>query len=150
MNDMFSEHYLDNSLIFKILKIIKKYQGPDISDGHLTENGFQTRNLLPMFNKKIINQMLPTEYLRDKLHHMHYIKYFSNGHQLKHNHPKEKFSFILYLNDADGNTVLLEPINKSITPQQGKMIIFAGHIHHYAEKSYKQKEILVGGVDKFK
>ena len=58
MNDMFSEHYLDNSLILKILKIVKKYQGPDISDGHLTENGFQTRNLLPMFNKKIINQML--------------------------------------------------------------------------------------------
>ena len=36
-----------------------------------------------------------------------------------------------------------EPINKSITPQQGKMIIFAGHIYPYAEKSYKQKEILV-------
>ena len=88
---------------------------------------------------KIINQMLPTEYLRDKLHHMHYIKI--NG-QLKHNHPKEKFSFILYLNDADED-ILLEPtqINNSSIRKD-----IYGWAFITMQKNHIPKEILVGGI----
>ena len=77
---------------------------------------------------------------------LHYIKYNKGGYQKQHNHPDEKYSFILYLNNADGDTVFKEPMNIKITPEKGKVIIFDAKILHYAEPSFKEKKVLVGAI----
>ena len=47
-----------------------------------------------------------------------------------HDLQKKRIFFILYLNNADGDTVLKEPINKKITPEKGKVIVFDGTTCH--------------------
>ena len=75
-----------------------------------------------------------------------------NGYQtsniVEHDHKKtEKYSFILYLNNSDGDTVFKEPVNKKITPKLGKLIFFDSDISHRAEISNEGKQVLVGAID---
>ena len=115
-----------------------------------TINGKQTTNIFPYFSKKIINEILFFSDFNKKLFHLHFIDYDKGGYQKPHNHVKtEKYSFILYLNDSDGDTVFLIDNKKvAVTPKKGKLVVFSSDIMHYALKSFKNKKILVGAIDK--
>jgi hypothetical protein len=41
-----------------------------------------------------------------------------------------------------------EPINKMICPEKGKLIVFDSSIEHEATPSFKEKQILVGAIEK--
>ena len=145
---MFKEMYINKSTIKKIYLILNKLKYEDSSKGTYTVNGFQTPNIVKHFNKKLLKEILPIEDFYKKVFHLHYIKYKEYGFQRTHNHKKfEKYSFILYLNNSDGDTIFGEPINRRIMPEFGKLIFFDSSILHQAEMSCKGKEILVGGVD---
>lgn len=149
MATLFKEIYINKSVIEKIYLILNKLKYKDNSKGTYTINGFQTPNIFKHFNQKLLKEILPIEGFHKKIFHLHYIKYKENGFQHTHNHEKtEKYSFILYLNDSDGDTLFGKPINRRIMPEARKLIFFDSSILHRAEMSYKGKEILVGGVDK--
>ena len=93
--------------------------------------------------------MIPYKDFYNRVFHIHYINYFEGGHQETHNHSKtERFSFILYLNDSDGETVFEEPIFKKIKPTKGLLVLFKADFLHCAEKSFNNKKILVGAIDR--
>ena len=137
------------NVIDKIMFILQKNNLKKCEATTCTVNGYQTENIIKLFNNDILKKILPIDNLHKKIFHIHYIKYNSNGYQAEHCHETtEKYSFILYLNDSDGDTVFKEPINKKITPKLGKLIFFDSSILHRGEISNKGKEILVGAVDK--
>ena len=141
-----SFYYLDNKFVDEIIEIINTYDGKQIYEGTCTKKGVQTNNIINLFNNKLIKKMLPMQNIEREVFWLHYIKYNKGGYQKQHNHPDEKYSFILYLNDADGDTVFKEPMNMKITPEKGRVIIFDGKILHYAEPSFKEKKVLVGAI----
>ena len=137
---------IDETIVDKILKIIDSYEGVDVSGESCTENGFQTDNIIHLFSEEILKKIVPINELYKKIFHIHYIKYNEGGHQIEHFHPPDDYSFILYLNNSDGDTVLKNPVNKKFSPKKGKVIVFNGKILHYAEPSFKGKKILVGAI----
>jgi hypothetical protein len=81
------------------------------------------------------------------LFHIHLIEYFTNGHQSGHNHETtEDYSFILYLNDSDGNTVFEEL--GEIKPKKGRLIFFKSDLWHYGRPSTMNKKVAVGALKK--
>ena len=146
-NKMFwSEYKIDNKIVDKILQIIKKYNGSNVSENTHTYKGFQTRNIIKLFNFNLLKKIIPVNEMYKNVFHIHYIKYDKGGYQGEHTHPPDDYSFILYLNDADGYTYLKEPVNKKFIPEKGKIIVFDAKILHYAVPSYEKKEVLVGAV----
>ena len=138
-------YYLDNKFVDEIIEIINTYDGKK-KEGTCTEKGFQTDNIITLFNDKLIKEIIPIKDIQSGIFWLHYIKYNKGGYQREHNHPDEKYSFILYLNDADGDTVFKEPMNIKVSPKKGKIIIFDAKIFHYAEPSFKEKKVLVGAI----
>lgn len=148
MEILFKETIIPEETIKDILSLINKYNFKDISNESCTKNGYQTPNIVNIFNEDILKKILPFDNFYKKIFWMHYIKYHKNGYQVEHNHKKtEKYSFILYLNDSDGDTIFKGPINKKITPELGKLIFFDSNILHRAEISNKGKQVLVGAID---
>tara|TARA_Y100001951_G_C11144743_1_gene185680 strand:- start:131 stop:580 length:450 start_codon:yes stop_codon:yes gene_type:complete len=147
---IYTEYNLEDATVDKIYSTIYKYKGVDVSKETCTENGFQTSNMLDLFNQNLLKKILPIKEIYDGIFHMHYIKYSQGGFQKEHNHAKtEQYSCIIYLNNADdGCTVLKDPVNKKIIPQKGKVIVFDAKISHFAEKSFGGKEIIVGAINK--
>jgi hypothetical protein len=146
LNKMFYEHKIDEDTIDKIMEIVSLCKEEHISPTCFTKKGFQTINIIDKFSNDILKKIVLKDELYKKIFHIHYIKYQEGGHQEEHLHQPDEYSFILYLNNADGDTVLKEPINKKITPEKGKVIVFDGKILHYALPSYKQKQVLVGAI----
>jgi|TARA_R100001460_G_scaffold19465_1_gene40558 hypothetical protein len=144
---MFIEHKINKDTIDKILKIVSSCKEEYISPTCCTKKGFQTINIVDKFSSDILKKIVPINELHKKIFHMHYIKYKEGGYQEEHLHQPDEYSFILYLNDADGDTFLKEPVNKKITPEKGKVIVFDAKILHYAVPSYKQKQVLVGAIN---
>ncbi len=143
------EYVINEDLVKKIYRSVEKYTGLNVSNETLTRKGFQTKNLIKLFDINLLKEIFPDKDIHKDIFHIHYIKYSKGGYQIEHDHnTSEKKSFIIYLNDADGPTVLKEPINKKVSPKKGKVIIFDSKITHYAEKSYKEKEVLVGSIGK--
>lgn len=140
---------IDTKIIDNIIFTLENKKFVDCSDNTYTVNGFQTNNIINIFSKEILKEMVPYENLYEKIFHIHYINYFNGGYQEKHSHEKtEKFSFILYLNDSDGETVFENPVYQTIIPKKGTLVLFDSKIIHYAEKSFKSKKILVGAICK--
>jgi len=137
---------VDNKTLNEITKIIKSYKGTDTSSKTFTEKGFQTENIVKLFSKDILKKIVTINDLYKKIFWVHFIKYKKGGYQTEHLHPLDSYSFILYLNDSDGDTVLKDPVNKNFSPKKGKIIIFSGNILHYAKPSFKGKKILVGAI----
>lgn len=138
-----------SSTVDKVLDIINKNSFPDVSENTCTYNGYQTGNIINFFSPSLVEEILPLNNFSKKCFHFHYIEYFNGGHQKEHNHAKfENFSSILYLNDSDGDTVFGDPINKSITPEKGTIVVFDAKIIHRGEQSFKNKKILVGGIER--
>ena len=137
---------IDKKIIDKIKKIINLHKGMDCSSETCTEKGFQSENIVRLFSDSMLKKMIPINELHKKIFHIHYIKYEKGGYQREHLHKPDDYSFILYLNNSDGDTVLKNPINEKFSPEKGKMVVFNGKILHYAEPSFKGKEILVGAI----
>tara|TARA_R110000803_G_scaffold170230_2_gene233254 strand:- start:890 stop:1999 length:1110 start_codon:yes stop_codon:yes gene_type:complete len=149
INNMFKYVYyeIDETIINEIIKIIDSYEGINVSNETCTEKGFQTDNILHLFPKKLLKKIIPINKLYKRIFHIHYIKYNKGGYQKEHFHPSDDYSFILYLNNSDGNTVLKNPVNKKFSPKKGKIVIFNGKIVHCGEPSFKEKKILVGAIN---
>ena len=146
---LFKQLQIKKETIDQIKSILNKHKFEDVSYNKCTKNGFQTDNIVDLFNENILKTILPINDFYKKIFWIHYIKYNENGYQTEHNHSKtEKYSFILYLNDSDGDTIFKKPINKRVIPKLGKLIFFNSSVLHKAEMSNKGKEILVGAVDK--
>jgi len=62
----------------------------------------------------------------------------------------EQYSFVLYLNDSDGDTVFESPINKNITPKKGRLVVFSSDIMHFGLQTFKNKKVLVGAINRKK
>ena len=149
VKNMFRVSYIDKTIIDEIIYILENNNIVSVNEKTCTVGGFQSNNIINLFNADLLKKILPEENLYKKIFHLHYISYDLMGHQKTHNHIKtEKYSFILYLNDTDGNTIFEEPIKKSISPELGKLVFFSADIWHRAEISTNGKKILVGAVDK--
>tara|TARA_Y100001951_G_C11092813_1_gene157677 strand:- start:92 stop:541 length:450 start_codon:yes stop_codon:yes gene_type:complete len=147
---MFKVIKISKDVIKKIYLIIKKNNYKEYTSSTCpTRNGYQSENLIKLFNKNLLKKILPLDDFYKEIFHIHYIEYFLNGYQEEHHHKRtEKYSFILYLNNSDGDTVFKEPINKRITPELGKLIFFNSEVLHRGERSSTNKKILVGAVEK--
>lgn len=113
-----------------------------------TINGFQTINVVNFFTEEIKLKILNNYDLSKIIKHIHFIEYFNGGFQKEHNHERtEKDSFILYLNDSDGDTVFkLKNEEVRVNPEKGKIIFFDAKIFHYATQSFWNKKIMVGAI----
>jgi hypothetical protein len=142
------EFTVSEDLINKFIETLNifKKAGIKASDTTSTINGFQTKNILNYeVTKELSNEILKIINKDLYLFHIHLIEYFTNGEQLAHNHERtEDYSFILYLNDADGNTVF-ENIGE-VKPKKGKLIFFNSDLMHYGKPSIKGKKIAVGAL----
>jgi len=146
---MFRVSHINKTIIDEIIYILENNNIDSVNEETCTVKGFQTNNIINLFKTDLLKKILPEEDLYKKIFHLHYINYNLNGYQKEHNHIRtEKYSFILYLNDADGNTIFEEPIKKSISPELGKLIFFSSDIWHRSEISTNGKKVLVGAVEK--
>jgi hypothetical protein len=136
---------IKDETVNKVTDIINKNKKnfSDVSNGTTTQNGFQSSNIVSIFDNDLKKEMLDNQCLYQDIYHIHYIEYFNQGFQNKHNHfTSEEYSFILYLNDSVGDTIFS---NKKISPEKGLLIIFDSSLDHAAEKSINKK-VLVGAI----
>ena len=146
---IFVEKNISSNVIKEINLLIASNTFEDRSKKTYTYHGFQTPNILNLFDENLLKKILPIKNYYKEVFHIHYIYYLSGGYQDEHHHEKtEKYSFILYLNNSDGKTFFKKPVNKKITPREGKLIFFNSSIPHGGEKSFKGKKVLVGAVKK--
>jgi len=144
---MFVEKNISKATIQEINSLIAASSFADASEKTCTQHGFQTPNIVNLFDEKLLQKILPIKNYYKEIFHIHYISYLSGGYQDEHDHKAtEKYSFILYLNDSDGKTYFKKPINKKVTPKKGKLVFFNSSIPHGGEKSFKNKQVLVGAV----
>ena len=139
-----------NNIIDNINNIIDNNSIKDRieTNEHSTDNGFQTHNIIDLFSENLLKEIMPINNLYKDIFHIHYISYNKGGFQKTHNHIRtEELSFILYLNDSDGNTVFSD-ILKEVIPSKGKLIVFSSNLMHYSKPSYKNKKIIVGAIGK--
>ena len=143
---MYFLYNIDIKFVNQIIEIINAYKGKYVHEETCTEKGIQTSNIINLFNDELIKEIIPIKDIQSGIFWLHYICYDKGGYQREHNHPNEKYSFILYLNDADGDTVFKEPMNIKVNPKKGKIIVFDAKILHYAMPSFKEKKVLVGAI----
>lgn len=115
-----------------------------------TYNGYQTGNVLYPTLKNNLLRILNHYFNLSKIDffHMHLIEYMKEGYQDKHDHNKhEDISFILYLNDSDGDTIFhVDGKEIKEKPEKGKIILFDANIKHQALVSNLNKKVAVGGI----
>jgi len=125
-----------------------------------TYNGVQTPNILNL-NENDVYEIL--NYFKEKIekkcgckfkyHWVHLIEYEYGGYQLEHSHDhNEDFSIIVYLNNCDdGETYFYlnkkKNVIEKIFPRKGKSIMFLSSILHGANKTTKNKKVLVLGIN---
>lgn len=149
---MYHVDKLENNIINFSLNLLEKFKKnkKDISFNTFTKNGFQTPNVIKHYTDKNKKLLLKNLFKIEDLFHLHLIEYYKEGYQDLHDHKKtEKFSFILYLNDSDGETIFHFK-DRKITeiPVKGKIIYFNSDILHLSTKSYLNKKVLVGAINK--
>tara|TARA_R110000851_G_scaffold62256_1_gene142947 strand:- start:138 stop:572 length:435 start_codon:yes stop_codon:yes gene_type:complete len=143
---MYFLYDVDIKFVNQVIEIINAYKGKYVQEQTCTEKGIQTSNIINLFNDELIKEIITIKNIQSGIFWLHYIKYNKGGYQREHNHPNEKYSFILYLNDADGDTIFKEPMNIKVSPKKGRIIIFDAKILHYAMPSFKEKKVLVGAI----
>ena len=140
---MFLKNKTSSTTVDKVMKVLSKNKYQDFSKDTYTYNGFQTKNIVDLFNNTLKKEILNNNILHKDIFNIHYIEYFKNGSQGEHNHfNTEEYSFILYLNDSIGNTIFENDI---ISPEKGLLIIFDSHLKHSSTNCYN-KRILVGAI----
>jgi hypothetical protein len=150
MQPKLEEFQISDKLVNMFVEKLQIFKNANLSckDQTFTENGFQTDNILNYEHSRELADKLLREINKNlDLFHIHLIEYFTNGHQSGHNHKTtEDYSFILYLNDSDGNTVFKEL--SEIKPQKGKLIFFESDLWHYGRPSTMNKKVAVGALKK--
>jgi hypothetical protein len=150
MQPKLEEFQISDKLVNMFVEKLQIFKNANLSckDQTFTENGFQTDNILNYEHSRELADKLLREINKNlDLFHIHLIEYFTNGHQSGHNHKTtEDYSFILYLNDSDGNTVFKEL--SEIKPQKGKLIFFKSDLWHYGRPSTMNKKVAVGALKK--
>ena len=143
--------YLNNLLDFSM----KNLPAHNLKNPNCTQNGYQTANIITYLNDSYKKELLKKHFNIKDLHHVHLIHYYSNGYQQLHDHEQtEKYSFIVYLNDADGDTVvyLKNPLvykntkKYRFTPKKGKIVYFPAHLPHEGLLSTSNKRVAVGAL----
>ena len=145
---MFYETIINKKDVEEIIKSINsnKKKFVNIHDKTFTYGGFQTKNIIDLFNKKIRKKILENNCLYQDLFHLHYIEYEEGCHQGAHKHDaSEVYSCILYLTNCTGDTVFEN--KKRVKPKKGKLVIFDSTLKHWGEKSVGKK-VLVGAINK--
>jgi len=141
------EFIISNTVVDELLITLDLFKQNKISVSNTcTKNGFQTDNILKYETPKEISELIMKEIGKDlNLFHMHLIEYYNEGEQLPHDHKDtEDYSFILYLNDSDGNTVF-DNLGE-ISPKKGKLIFFKSDLMHFGKPSFQGKKIAVGAL----
>jgi hypothetical protein len=144
---MFFETIIEEKTVDEIMSVIQHNRNflEDKSNLTYTVNGFQSQNIVDLFTDSLKKSMLSNNCFYKDIFYIHYIEYKNGGYQKEHNHIiTETYSFILYLNNAVGDTVFSKN-NIRINPIKGKLIIFDSELDHYGEES-TNKKILVGAI----
>ena len=141
------DHLVDELVkSLELLKLANFSASKDVA----TVNGFQTANILDFDAMRyLIDEILEDIIILKggKCTHVHLIEYLFGGYQLEHDHKEtEDYSFILYLNDSDGDTVFAN--GERVTPKKGELIYFQSDMLHSGEKSNLGKKIAVGAFIK--
>ena len=100
--------FVEDEIVDDFLTTLDLLKEKDLKvENTYTVNGFQSVNILALESTKELSSRL-LKYIDKKLQlfHIHLIDYDEDGQQDSHDHKEtEDYSFILYLNDSDGNTV---------------------------------------------
>ena len=112
---LFHKTTIRSEIVDEIIETVHKHKSNfvDVSHSTATEKGFQSPNILTIFDNNLIKEMLDNQCLYQDIFHIHYIEYSNGGFQKPHNHFKsEEYSFILY--DSSLEHSGKESINKKI------------------------------------
>ena len=139
--------FIEDELIDDFVTTLDLFKEKNLQvENTYTINGFQTVNILELDSTKELSNRLSKHINKNlELFHIHLIDYNSNGQQDIHDHKEtEDFSFILYLNDSDGNTVF-EDFGE-VDPKKGKLVLFKSDIKHYGKPTFTNKKVAVGAL----
>ena len=139
--------FVDDEIVNDFLTTLDLFKEKNLkSEDTCTINGFQTVNILALKTTRYLSSRL-LEYIDKKLQlfHVHLIDYDKNGQQDTHDHKDtEDYSFILYLNDSNGNTIFENVCE--VTPKKGKLVLFKSDIKHYGKPTTTNKKVAVGAL----
>ena len=140
--------HIDNDTVDKINSTLNSLVIEEETGDRATRGGFQSVNIRHGFDYRILTRFLPFDFAY-RTDWIHYIEYDVGGFQKRHKHEKhEKFSWVLYLNDSDGDTLFYTEGSIRVSPRKGKLVVFSSDIEHEAMTTMMGKKVLVGGIDK--
>lgn len=141
--------YIDKisyELVDRVIDVLDSDLPLDPENTH-TVDGIQTKNIREYFDDFLLSEILPNDYAyRTKW--IHAIEYKPGGFQRKHKHSNERYSWILYLEDSDGDTLFEIENGIKVKPEKGKLVIFSANIYHEGLPCTIKKRVLVGAIDK--
>ena len=152
----FKEYEMSLDTVDKLVTYLDSLDLPNVSSSspyHNNVDSYQSSNLLCVDDRinKIIDDVIADLNkdlgLKSTAFHAHYIKYADQGSVDWHTHDhSEELSLILYLTDAEGNTVISlndkRGITLSVSPKKGKIILFSSVFNHIGLES-KNKKVFV-------
>lgn len=114
----------------------------------VSQTGYQTGNAITPFLKKELTPVLEKISKEEtNFTYLHCVEYHAGDYQGMHDHmASDKYSFIIYLNDTDGDTVFQYPNNEivRVTPEKGKIVVFNSDILHGSEPTTGLRLIAAG------
>ena len=139
--------FVNDEIVNDFLTTLDLFKEKDLKvENTYTVNGFQSVNILALESTKELSSRL-LKYIDKKLQlfHIHLIDYDEDGQQDSHDHKEtEDYSFILYLNDSDGNTVFEDVCE--VSPKKGKLVLFKSDVRHYGKPTNTNKKVAVGAL----
>ena len=139
--------FVEDEIVDDFLTTLDLFKEKDLKvENTYTVNGFQSVNILALASTKELSSRL-LKYIDKKLQlfHIHLIDYDEDGQQDTHDHKEtEDYSFILYLNDSDGNTVFEDVCE--VSPKKGKLVLFKSDVRHYGKPTNTNKKVAVGAL----
>tara|TARA_Y100001937_G_scaffold118748_1_gene173510 strand:+ start:345 stop:809 length:465 start_codon:yes stop_codon:yes gene_type:complete len=139
--------FVEDEIVDDFLTTLDLFKEKDLKvENTYTVNGFQSVNILALESTKELSSRL-LKYIDKKLQlfHIHLIDYDEDGQQDSHDHKEtEDYSFILYLNDSDGNTVFEDVCE--VSPKKGKLVLFKSDVRHYGKPTNTNKKVAVGAL----
>ena len=144
-------------ILHDVLTDIKNY--PPVCNT-FTRNGFQSYNVISRIPNVVLQELCDKSqeylnlvvknctYYESYIDYLHLIHYNTGGWQEGHTHNSlEDYSFILYLNNSDGDTVIYEGKNTvRITPEYGKIVFFSSNYFHESSVCFNEKKVAVGSL----
>ena len=128
---------LDSSMCKKLI---------DIHNNSNEVKKFRDTFILTFFNKEVLN-IIHKKFKIKKLlspDNMEIVKWPMGSFMKKHRDTGDDISFILYLNDSDGNTVFEDVCE--VSPKKGKLVLFKSDVRHYGKPTNTNKKVAVGAL----